>query len=375
MYTEKFQKRFIEKFTGQGAVYPFAKGRVALYAGLKALGLPAGAEIIVPAYTCVVVPAAILFAGYKPVYVDICPETYNIDVAKLPVQTTARAMIVQHSYGIPAQMQELSAYCEHHNMHIIEDCCHSFASTYRGQLCGTFGDFSFFSGQWNKFFSSGLGGFLYVQNKDIQSRVTPLLRGVKTISRLENLRFALQIYAHRLLVYPQTMSLMMGLYRKLGRSGVAAGSSSLQDLQAQEMPENYFSALAPAQCKQGCLELSRIEKNTQHRKKIGAIYQDEFSAVPVSDLTETVFLRYPLRVKNKVALLKVAAQKGIELGSWFDTVLHGNEAPLEDFGYMSGSCPEGERACAEVINLPTHMRISEKYARKVIAFVKDHADF
>ena len=108
MLEDEFTELFLEKFSGEGDVISFAKGRVALYAGLKASKIPEGSEILVPAYTCVVVASAVMFAGYRPVYVDICPRTYNIDVSKLPPATNAAAMIVQHSYGIPADMQVLS---------------------------------------------------------------------------------------------------------------------------------------------------------------------------------------------------------------------------------------------------------------------------
>jgi dTDP-4-amino-4,6-dideoxygalactose transaminase len=85
-------------------------------------------------------------------------------------------------------------------------------------------------------------------------------------------------------------------------------------------------------------------------------------------------LRYPVRVGNKEALLKKAEKQGIELGSWFETPLHGNEAPLSVFAYETGSCPNAERACEQVVNLPTHIGVDMDYAEKVLNFLRTYAD-
>lgn len=371
MLEDEFTELFLERFSGEGDVISFAKGRVALYAGLKASKIPEGSEILVPAYTCVVVASAIMFAGYRPVYVDICPRTYNIDVSKLPPATNAAAMIVQHSYGIPADVQVLSDYCQAHGLMMIEDCCHSFASRYNGELCGTFGRFSFFSGQWNKFFSSGLGGFFYTKYSKTAYAVYSLCDEIIEPFPSEDLRIAFQIWAHKKFVCPKRMSLMKSLYRLLGKIGLAKGSSSEKELQG-DMPVDYFSKMCPSQWKEAIKQLSIIDENIMHRKKIGAIYQQHYQAVPEDPAKETVFLCYPLRVGNKTELLQLAAKKGIELGSWFDAPLHGHVAPLENFGYASGQCPVAEQACHDVINLPTHRLITEEYAQKIIAFVDKH---
>lgn len=371
MLEDEFTDLFLDKFSGRGDVIPFAKGRVALYAALKSSKIPDGSEILVPAYTCVVVPSAIMFAGYRPVYVDICPKTYNIDVTKLPASTNAAAMIVQHSYGIPSDMQALQGYCQTHNLMMVEDCCHSFASRYNGELCGTFGRFSFFSGQWNKFFSSGLGGFLYTESAKASYAVHAICEQIIEPFPSEDMRAAVQIWAHKKFVRPQRMSLITGLYRMLGKMGIAKGSSDAEEL-VGEMPIEYFAKMCPSQVKEAIAQLKVVEENIAHRQKIGAIYQQHYQAVPEDPIKETVFLRYPLRVGNKLELLELAKKKKIELGSWFDTPLHGNVAALDQFGYAQGSCPVAEQACAEIINLPTHGLITEEYAQKIIAFVDKH---
>ena len=365
----KFKDAFVAGFGSGGYCLPFAKGRVALYAGLKALDLPPGSSIILPAYTCVVVASAIQFAGFKPLYVDIDPATYNINPRNLP---PAAAIIAQHSYGIPADMDALLEY----DVPLIEDCCHVFASTYKGQKCGTFGRFSFFSGQWNKFFSSGLGGFFYTQDSQLAQKTAPIFEDATIPGTVDALRYALQIMAHELLVTPTTEAFITRLYRHLTRAGIAAGSSTPAELQGRE-PANYFTRMTAPQLYKGIFELSRIEKNIAHRRKIGTFYHDRlkdigFSPVTLPSDTDTVFLRYPVLIANKTALLEKAARAGIEIGSWFETPLHGNHVPLEVFGYRPGSCPIAEKTAHEVINLPTHQGVSEAYAEKALKFLKLH---
>ena len=107
--------------------FAFWKGRVALYAILRALGVGAGDEVLIAGFTCVVVPNAVRFAGATPVYADIAPGSYNLDPASAERTITprTRAMIVQHTLGLPAELDELLALAEQHNLVVIEDCAHT----------------------------------------------------------------------------------------------------------------------------------------------------------------------------------------------------------------------------------------------------------
>ena len=88
------------------AVQPFIKGRVALYAILRAAGIGPGDEVLVPGFTCVVVAAAVGYTGARPVFYDIDPDTYNGDPVQAAARITdrTRAVIVQHTYGMPADL-------------------------------------------------------------------------------------------------------------------------------------------------------------------------------------------------------------------------------------------------------------------------------
>ena len=171
-----FERPLAAFFQAQAA-FLFAKGRVGLYAGLRALNLPPGSKVLVPGYTCMVVPSAVQYAGLAPAYVDIDPETYNIDPAVLDAAAPPdlASLIVQHTYGIPAEMEAIGQWARGRSLPLVEDCCHVFGSRAGGRLCGTFGDFAFMSGQWNKPFSTGLGGMLLVHDAALAESIGRLV--------------------------------------------------------------------------------------------------------------------------------------------------------------------------------------------------------
>ena len=383
MYQAKFENKLCSFFNAR-AVYTLSKGRAAFYAILKVLGLGPGDEVIMPGYTCMVVPAAAIFQGCKPVYVDIEPHTFNINPEMLEslCSPRSRALIVQHTYGIPAKMDKIMSWAKEKNIIVIEDCCLAFGSRYNGQLLGTFGEASFFSGQWSKPFSTGLGGMLVVpeapRTASLATALEELIEGEAHCPGLfKNLVLWSQIQAHRLLVRPRTNTWITGLYRLLSRMRLMIGSSSNEELDGH-MPKEYFSRMSSCQASLGCREMDRIEENITRRRHNAAFYDahlEEFGLSPLefNDKEDAVLVRYPVRVGNKKELLGKALAKGIELGSWFESPLHPLETDLSLFSYEKGMCPESEKACLEVINLPTHRGICPKERQRVLSFLRKYA--
>lgn len=357
-------------------VFLFAKGRTALYAALKGLGIGPGHEVIMPGYTCVMVPSAPLYLGATCKYADIDPETYNLNPASLDGLYTPRtkALIVQHTYGISQDMGPVMVWAKAKGLPVIEDCCHVFGSKWKGRLCGTFGAASFFSGQWNKPFSTGLGGMLMVNDPGLVEKVGKIYEGAVAPTSAEELRLKAQMAAYDALVRPSTAGWVTLLYRGLSRLGIAAGSSSNDEFKGK-MPSGYLKRMARCQEARGREGLSRIEGLIAHRKAITAIYdtglaEAGFKPLKSAPEAENIMLRYPVRVANKAELLKLALKKGVELGSWFEIPLHPEGIDMEYFGYSKGMCPESEKACSQVINLPAHSRISASQALKVMGFLK-----
>lgn len=121
------------------------KGRIALYVILEALNIGAGDEVVVPGFTCMTVPLPLLSLGATPVYADIRPQDYNVDPTRLEPMVTprTRAIVVQHTFGIPAEMDCIVETARRRGLHPIEDCCHTLTSSYKGRRVGTFGEAAF----------------------------------------------------------------------------------------------------------------------------------------------------------------------------------------------------------------------------------------
>jgi perosamine synthetase len=364
---------------GSPRAFVFAKGRVGLYAGLRAMELPKNATVCLPGYTCMVVPSAVQFAGLKPVYVDIDPRTYNIRPELLNDIESPAAAIVQHTYGIPCDMAAVEAWAARKNVPIIEDCCHTLGTTINGRLCGTFGRFAFMSGQWNKPFSTGLGGMLLVNDSGLAEKVQQIVdRELKQPGPMANIVLRLQIAVYDMLVRPSTAMLMTFAYRAANYLGLAKGSSSNEELRG-DMPADYFTGMAPCQIARGLREMACVAENIEHRRALTAFYQTElpkvgFAALDVPEAAETPLLRYPVRVANKSAVLRQAVRNGVEIGSWFECPLHPLGTKQEDFGYSDGICPESERAAREVVNLPTHRKVDRRTAERVLEFLRRVAE-
>ena len=333
-----------------------------------------------PGYTCIVVPSAVQYAGLSPVYVDINPRTYNLDPRLLDseVRADASAIVVQHTYGLPCDMGAIGDWAATRGIAIVEDSCHTFGTRVNGRLCGTFGKFAFMSGQWNKPFSTGLGGILLVNDPDLAQKVQVLIHEeARWPGPLRNLLLSLQIVAYDRLVTPRTAAGITALYRALNALGIVIGSSSTEELNGIR-PDCYFSRMAPAQIRKGRRELSRIEANIRHRAQLTQFYHEALPRIgfePVAGIVgaEATLLRYPVRVANKEEVLRLAAKRGVEIGSWFEVPLHPAGTRMEDFGYRLGMCPHAELACRQVINLPTHLKVDKATADRTVGFLAKHA--
>ena len=159
--------------TPASSIFLFWKGRVALYAILKTLGIKEGDEIILPAFTCVVAVNPIIYLGAKPVYVDIDPMTFNIDVSVIEKKITekTRAILAQNTFGLAPDLDRIFEVANKYNLMVIEDCAHGFGGFYKEKPNGTMADASFFSSQWNKPFSTGIGGFAVAKHPDIAEKL------------------------------------------------------------------------------------------------------------------------------------------------------------------------------------------------------------
>ena len=370
-------ERHFARFFGIERALAFWKGRVALYALLRALEIGDGDEVILPGYTCVMNVNPIKYVGARPIYVDIEPETFNMNVSLLKEKITdkTKVIIAQHTYGYPCQMDAIMNIAKSRGIAVIEDCCLAFGSRYKGKMVGTFGLAGYFSSQWNKPYTTGLGGMAITGDTKLAERIESLRADdMCPPSGREVLILSAQLMIYRLFVYPRTTALAQRLFRYLSSKGAAVGSSSASEYQPVKA-DDFFKGLSKAQARSGLRGLKRIDHNIAHRLSMALRYDRLLGDRGLKGrsydggIMRPVMVRYPLRIREKTKALEQAAREGIELGSWFECPLHPIETPLASYDYRVGMCPEAEKAAREVVNLPLHPRANEQTVQRSVDFI------
>jgi dTDP-4-amino-4,6-dideoxygalactose transaminase len=373
---KEYQDKFA-RFFGAEQAFSFWKGRVALYALLRALEVGRNDEVILPGYTCVMNVNPIKYVGARPVYVDIEPETFNINVnlLKEKISNKTKVIIVQHTYGYPCEMDTIMEIAHSSDICVIEDCCLALGSKYKGRMVGTLGRAGYFSSQWNKPYTTGIGGIAITSDRQLAERIESLTANeMCPPSGRQIFMLRMQLMIYRLFIYPRTTALAQRLFRYLTRKGAVIGSSSTSEYEPVKA-DDFFKGISKMQTRSGIRQLGRIENNIAHRRKMAKLYDELLAAKgwksskDIRDWADPVLVRYPIRITEKENALAQASKAGIELGSWFECPLHPIETPLALYDYELGMCPEAEKAAREVVNLPLHLRASEKIAVKTVEFI------
>lgn len=167
----EFEHAFAQKMNAKYAVSTNS-GTAALHLVLLAMGIGEQDEVVIPSYVCTALLNAVKYVGAAPVLAEIDPETYNLDPDDVKRRLTKRtkAVIVPHLFGLAADMEDLLAL----NVPIIEDCAQALGSTYSQKCVGTFGEAAIFSFYATKVMTTGEGGMVVSDSKDLIDRVRDL---------------------------------------------------------------------------------------------------------------------------------------------------------------------------------------------------------
>jgi perosamine synthetase len=376
-----YETQFAATFGTNFCAFSFWKARIALYAILKALDFQENDEIILPGYTCVVVPNAIRYTRCCPVYADIARRPYNLDPCsveqRLSVRT--RALIVQHTYGIPADIHSLQAIADKYGLCLIEDCAHVLlGSSYQGKLLGSFGMAAFFSFQWSKPYTTGLGGMVVTKDKKLAEQLKKVQSMFCEPPLRQRIQLKVQYQFYRRFFGPKVYWWSQKSLHMFSKLGLFVGSSSPEELNGT-IPYDICWNMSEFQRRAGFPQISEVGDNAAHRRSLTKYYSDSLRSHgwPVDDglsADEIILLRYPLRVASKTEVLEKARRFRIEIGSWFETPLH--PLPMNNHyaaAYQLGCCPVAESTAATVINLPLHNRVNQAEAERIVHFLLSHA--
>ena len=175
---KEFEDKFSE-FIGMKHGVTVTSGTVALELAVESLGITKGDEIIVPTFTIISCVNAIIKAGATPIFVDSEIDSWNMDTTKVEslISKSTKAIMPVHTYGLPANIEEISRIAKKYNLYIIEDAAEAHGQHFKGKKCGSFGDVSIFSFYANKIITTGEGGII-LTNSDSLAEKLRLLRNL-----------------------------------------------------------------------------------------------------------------------------------------------------------------------------------------------------
>lgn len=373
---EKFIS-LIQTIFNARVIYLYNSARSALYAHLKSLNYSNGSEIIVTGFTCDVVANSVIQAGLTPVYVDINEDNFCMspNSVRANISSKTRVIIIQHSFGIPADIDELIEIANKHNLYIIEDCAVSLGSKYKGKYTGTFGDAAIFSFELSKTITSCRGGMLFINNNKQNGieKHKKLYTTVPEQSRKYSSNILFQLGANGLLYRPLLFHyigkyIVSFLYKK----NIFKRSTNHVEFLA-EMPPNYVQKLSGSQCIILLRQLKRLSLIKAQSVKIVAKYIRELESHPEIKLPnnqindELNMIRFPILVNDRNKYVTNLEKCLIEPGLWFTAPLSSQSIDHSLFKYKDGSCPTAERVSKNIINLPLHIKVYKKDINKIIS--------
>ena len=375
--SRKLERKFCEYIGSRWAI-SFDSGRSGLYAILKCLEVKDYDEIILQAFTTVALSNVIQYCGAKPVYVDIKKETYNINPEKIEEKITSKtkAIIVQHTFGNPCEMDKIMEIARKHNLYVIEDCAHSLGAEYQNKKLGMIGDVAFFSFGRDKVISAVAGGMVVTNNNKIGEKIKDFKNQMPYPKRALIIRQILQpiITYKSLKLYYFFNFGKIAMYLST-RFKVITKAYSKEE-RKNKKPENFPAKMPNALAEIALHQMKLIDKFNKHRIKIANLYQEKLFnkkniVLPKSTAnSKNVFLWLTILVENKRELIKKARKKRIILGDWFPQTIGPIEVNLEKCDYKKGSCPIAEEVSSKCVNLPTHFRMDERDVERVIGMIK-----
>ncbi|MCS3855304.1 dTDP-4-amino-4,6-dideoxygalactose transaminase [Salinibacter ruber] len=352
----EFEEKFAD-WNGSKHARAFMGGRVALSAIIHALGLGDGDEVLLPGYTCIVVPNAFHYANVDITYADIELETFgpSVDAFAQKISDRTSAILIHHLYGLVCRDYEgLLQLADENDLYVIEDCTHATGATFRGKKVGNYGDAAFYSSEHSKCLSTVQGGIATTDDDSIAARLGAYARSADypRPRRLERLLYTLLLDYYEE-SHPQrwwvkyAYQLLYG-NKRLKSTTDAEKKSVRPDFYGQRMPAPLASI--------GVDQLTKLPKYNKIRRESAAkwdrwSHNHGYETPYVLEDSQPSWLRYPLLVEpeRKKDTSWAVEKLGVEIGDWFRTHLHPVERSVK-------GCPNADHAVSCCINLPTILK-------------------
>jgi len=321
----EFERAFARQI-GARYAYSFCHGRVGLYGLLRGLRIEPGDEVLLQVPTHIVVANAIRYTGARPVYVDCRLDYYNMDLEQAEQRITprTRALVLQHTFGIPVDLDAALDLARRYGIALIEDCVHALGATYDGRPVGSFGRAAFFSSEETKTISTTMGGMVVTNDPELAARVQQFQQSCARPSTRQTFRYILKLVLYHWMTEPHVHQYTRAIYEFFGKRNPLPQPTTAEEIYGKR-PANYEQRLSNAQAALGLRQLHRLEANVAHRRVIAAAYSELLSAegfkVPHPPAkADPAYVRYPVWVEDPALVANVTRQRAT-LGTWFSSVL------------------------------------------------------
>jgi len=375
--TQNYKELISQRLNSQD-IYTFASGRMGFYTILKSIGIQNGDEVIIPSFTCIVVPNAILYSGAKPIYCDIRKDDFNIDVSKIEELITSKTKVLyaQHTFGQMCDIDTIKKIAKKYNLLVIEDTALALGAKLEKRYAGTIGDFGYFSTDRSKVINTGLGGIVSVNNKQYLKKFDALYSDIPYLSRSMTKKIAQTFIMNLLTLHPYTYWLgkfINVILSKLKMMHYLLDEPFIKKEQIKEYP--YPAKLSSLLAQIGISQFQRLDENLKNRKRVAHYYNSIFNIYTKEYMQSdaNIFLRYSFLVKNRDYWESRFASK-IDLSIWFKTIASGRNDNFEEIDYRVGSNKISEYICNHIFNLPTHNQIKPEKLKKLLQELKNSGD-
>ncbi len=324
-YVDMFEERFKEYMGVEKAVVTM-NGTSAIYLALKVCGIGPGDEVIVPSMTFIASVNPIIYTGAEPVFVDVCRDTFVMDVTRIEELITekTKAILPVHVYGHPVDMEPLMELADKYGLFVVEDATEALGSEYRTRdgkwhKVGTMGDIGCFSFNGNKLITTGAGGMLVTDNKNFGQKAKFLSTQAKIVGDNKS-------FIHPEIGYNYRMPNL------LAAMGVAQLEKIEEYLDIKRRNAEYYNSL-----------LIKIEGITLPAEKEYAKNSYWLYSVVIED-------EYDI---DRDELIGILEKKGVETRPFFQAI-HKMEPYLD---YKSGDMGITEELSIRGINLPSSVSL------------------
>lgn len=359
---QRFEKEFAKKFDAEHGI-AFSYGRSGLYYLIKALGLK-DAEIIMPAYTCVVVAHAAVLSGNVPKFIDASFTDFNMDLDRLAEAITGKTgmIVATHLFGYPLDIPKLEKIVRDaearlgKKIYVVQDCAHSFGTLWHGLPVAASGDAALYGLNISKIMTTVFGGMIITRNDALAEKLRKVRDGeCRAPSAFKTLGLAFYGAAAWLSFKKPLYGLVYYLEH---RTPFLKQFTQYYRDDKIDMPKDFRDKMPASAAAVGLVQLRKYDHIVAHRRMMAHYYAgrlNRFDDLLLPPLVEgATYSHYVCRTAHRDKWLVKFAEEGVQLGTLYDYVIPGLSAYRR---YASGSYPVAETLSREALNFPVHASV------------------